>query len=251
MVRGSQNRKNQNTHNLETPQTPLAKKPPTLNNDIPTSSTATSSDYRTADHYKLIEEQEKVIASMQEKIHALEAKLYKLEGRINMTQTLNSHLQNIVDAQDQYSRWSCLVINSMAKPGHEEGDDNSDDVRQVIETLDRECRINQDVIKNNLDKTHSILCPYEYGKQLRIVKFTTESFKETVFRKHKYRRDSYIERQKRSGKPVQIKVKLQPSLTRHQIGLLKFANSQFEGAKNIKFAYADIQGALKAMLNNQ
>ena len=52
MVRGSQNRKSQNTHNQGTPQTPLAKKPPSLNNDIPTSLTATSSD-----HYKLIEEQ--------------------------------------------------------------------------------------------------------------------------------------------------------------------------------------------------
>ena len=187
-----------------------------------------------------------MIASMQEKTHALEAKLYELEGHINMTQTLNSHLQNIVDA-----RRSCLVINSMAKPGHEEGADNSDDVRQVIETLERECGINQDVIKNNLDKKHSILCPYGYGKQLRIVKLTVESFKETVFRKHKYRRNSYIQRQKRSGKPVQIKVKLQPSLTRHQIGLPKFANSQFEGAKTIKFAYADIHGAQKAMLNNQ
>ena len=68
-------------------------------------------------------------------------------------------------------------------------------------------------------------------------------------RKHKHRRNSYIERQKRSGKPVQIKVKLQSLLTRHQIGLLKFANSQLEGAKNIKFAYVDMHSALKAMLN--
>ena len=88
-----------------------------------------------------------------------------------------------------------------------------------------------------------------YGKQLRIVKFTTDNCKETVFRKHKHLRNSYIERQKRSSKPVQIKVKLQPSLTRHQIGLLKLANSRFEGAKTIKFAYADMHGALKAMLN--
>ena len=128
----------------------------------------------------------------------------------------------------------------MAKPEREKGADNSDDVSQVIETLERECGISPDVIKNNLDKTHPIGRPGEYGKQLRTIKFTTDSFKETVFRKHKHRRNSYIERQKRSGKPVQIKVKLQPSLTRHQIGLLKFANSQFEGAKNIKFAYADI-----------
>ena len=47
---------------------------------------------------------------------------------------------------------------------------------------------------------------------------------------------------------MQINVKLQPSLTRHRIGLLKFVNSQFEGAKNIKFAYADMHGTLKVML---
>ena len=126
-----------------------------------------------------------------------------------MTQTVNSHLQNMRGAQEQYSRRSCLVINGMAKPGHEEGADNFDDVKQVIETLEKECGISQDFIKNNLDKTHPIGWPHEYGKQLRIVKFTTDSFKETVFRKHKHRRNLYIERQKRSSKPVQIKMKLQ------------------------------------------
>ena len=70
-----------------------------------------------------------------------------------------------------------------------------------------------------------------------------------MFRKHKHRRNPYIEKQKRSGKPVQIKMKLQPSLTIHWVGLLKFTNSQFEGERNIKFTYADMDGALKAMLN--
>ena len=155
----------------------------------------------------------------------------------------------MVDAQEQYSWRSCLIINGMAKPEHEEGADNSDVVTQVIKTLERECGISPDVIKNNLDKTHPIGHPDEYGKQLRIVKFTMDSFKETVFRKHKHHRKSYIERQKCSGKPVQIKVRLQPSLTRHQIGLLKFANSQSEGAKNIKLTYVDMHSALKAILN--
>ena len=100
---------------------------------------------------------------MQEKIHALEAKVYELEGRINITQTVNSHLQNMVDAQEQYSRRPCLVINCVAKPGREEGADNSDDVKQVIETLERECGISQDNFKNNLDKTHSIGRPDECG----------------------------------------------------------------------------------------
>ena len=40
----------------------------------------------------------------------------------------------------------------MAKPGHEEGADNSDDVKQAIETLEKECGISQDVIKPILIK---------------------------------------------------------------------------------------------------
>ena len=40
-----------NIHNQGTAQTPVAKKPPTLNNEIPTPSTATSSDSQTAGHY--------------------------------------------------------------------------------------------------------------------------------------------------------------------------------------------------------
>ena len=88
MVQGSQNCKSQTTHNQRTPQIPVAKKPPTLNNDGPTSSTATSSDTQTDNYTKLIEEQQKVITSMQEKIHTIEAKVYELEGRINVTQTV-------------------------------------------------------------------------------------------------------------------------------------------------------------------
>ena len=132
--------------------------------------------------------------------------------------------------------WSCLVINGMAKPGQEEGVDNSVDMKQVMETLERGCGIIQDVIKNSPDKMHPTGQPDEYGKQLRIIKFTTDSFQKAVFRKQKHHRNSYIERQKHIGKLVQIKVKLQPSLTRHKIVLPKFADSQFEGAKNIKFA---------------
>ena len=44
-------------------------------------------------------------------------------------------------------------------------------------------------------------------------------------------------------------MKLQPSLTKHQIGLLRFTNFQFEGSKNIKLAYAYKHGALKGKRN--
>ena len=75
----------------------------------------------------------------------------------------------MVDTQEQYSWRPCLVITSMAKSEHEEGADNSDDVKQVIETLERECGISQYVIQDNLNKTHPIGRPEKYGKQLRLV----------------------------------------------------------------------------------
>ena len=59
----------------------------------------------------------------------------------------------MTDAQEQYWWWPCLVINDMAKPGHEQGAHNSDNAKQVIKILKRGHRISQDVIKNNLDKT--------------------------------------------------------------------------------------------------
>ena len=83
----------------------------------------------------------------------------------------------------------------------------------------------------------------EKQEKNHFVKFTTDRFKETVFRKHAHCRNAYIERGKRSVKPFQINVKLQPSLIRYRIGMLKFANSQFEGGKNIIFADADMHGS--------
>ena len=116
MVQGShdhkkkqkKNKKQKTTHKKVTPQAPVAKKLPTLSNVVPTSTTILS-DTRTAGYYQLIEEQQKVTTRMQEKIHALEAEVYKLEGRMKVTQTVNNHLQNMVDdTQEQYSWRSCL-----------------------------------------------------------------------------------------------------------------------------------------------
>ena len=75
-----------------------------------------------------------------------------------------------MDAQEQYSWQSCLIINGMAKLEHEEGADNSDDVSQVVETLERECGISPDVIKNNLDKIKcTIGCPCHMVSNLELL----------------------------------------------------------------------------------
>ena len=60
----------------------------------------------------------------------------------------------MIDAQEQYMRQPYFIMKSMIKPGHEEDTNAFDDVKQVMEALERDCRISQDVIRNNLDKTH-------------------------------------------------------------------------------------------------
>ena len=102
----------------------------------------------------------------------------------------------------------------MAEPENE-----SNDEKLILFRLKEDSRIDEDVIQQNIDKIHLIGQP-EDGKQHRIVKFTSDSFKERVFMKHKQRKKAYTEKQKKANKPVSIRFNLQPSLTKHQLELL-------------------------------
>ena len=53
----------------------------------------------------------------------------------------------------------------------------------------------------------------EEGKLLRIVKFTSYSFKETFYRQHKNNIKIYTSNQRKKELPIKINIKLQPSLT--------------------------------------
>ena len=46
-----------------------------------------------------------------------------------------------------------------------------------------------------------------------------------------------------------MRLNVQPSLSRNRIDLLKKANEAIEGNENFKFAYADMHGNLKLILN--
>ena len=47
-----------------------------------------------------------------------------------------------------------------------------------------------------------------------------------------------------------MRLNVQPSLSRNRIDLLRKANEAIEGNENFKFAYADMHGSLKFVLNN-
>ena len=55
----------------------------------------------------------------------------------------------MIDSQAQYSCRPCLVINGMAEPGNE-----SDDEKLILSRLKKETRIDEDVIKQNINKIH-------------------------------------------------------------------------------------------------
>ena len=62
---------------------------------------------------------------------------------------------------------------------------NKNNLDKVAGTLARESNISKGIIIKNIDKTHPISKTDEKRLQRRIVKFTSDSFKEQVFKKHK------------------------------------------------------------------
>ena len=104
------------------------------------------------------------------------------------------HLEKRLDNQEQYSRQLCLVVNSMMEP--QEEDDHNFNCEKFITTLSKESGIQKD-IKENTDKIHPLGKPDEEGRQLRIVEFTSDSFKETIYRQYKNHIKTYTSNQRK------------------------------------------------------
>ena len=84
-----------------------------------------------------------------------------------------------------------------------------------------------------------------------MIKFTTHSFKEKVFSKHKQNKKNDTEKRKQNPQlKSRIQLNVQPSLSRFQTELLKKANEVIEDNGNFKFVYADMHSNLKFILNN-
>ena len=125
------------------------------------------------------------------RISTLKGKFYELEGRLLINQTVNRHLESMIDSQALYFRRLCLVINEMAEPGNE-----SHDKKLILLRMKEKTIIDEDVIRQNIDKIHPIGQPGD-GKQHRIVKFTSDSFKERVFMKDKQRKKPSLKNKKK------------------------------------------------------
>ena len=157
----------------------------------------------------LLVKQQKDIDYVIKKVRYLEGKISELKGCLFFTQQVNSLSAAKIDCQEHYSRRPCFVISRMNEPDDDINENPtkcSITLKQFVctnrrivwvcltilkftETLARESETNKyimslDVMKN-IDKTYPIDKIDEKGLQRKIVKSTSDSFKEKVFKKHK------------------------------------------------------------------
>lgn len=113
---------------------------------------------------------------------------------------------------------------------------NKEDNKNVIAQVDH--------IKKDVHKIHSVGAP-KYGKQARIVKFTTHNFKERIFLQHRQCKKSV----KKDKRTPMIKLNIRPSPTCQRLALSNRVNGKIQDNDCIKFAFADMHGNLKLILN--
>ena len=182
-----------------------------------------------------------------ERLGRLEGNVSAMKGELAVVRNVNTLLSRQPDEVDSYSRRSCMIVTGLQKPENDEK--NEDDALNVISAVAKEAGIDENDFRKHVDKIHPI-DGARNGNQARIIKFTTHSFKEKVFLQHK--RNKKIDNGKKKKNPKhksQMRLNVQPSLSRNRIDLLRKANEVIEGSKNFKFAYADMHGNLKFVSN--
>ena len=182
-----------------------------------------------------------------ERVGRLEGTVCTMEGELAVVRNINNLHSRQLDEADLYSRRSCMIVTGLRKPLIDEA--NEDDALNVISAVAKEAGIDENDFRKHVDKIHPI-DGARNGNQARIIKFTTHSFKEKVFLQHK--RNKKIDNGKKKKNPKhksQMRLNVQPSLSRNRIDLLRKANEVIEGSKNFKFAYADMHGNLKFVSN--
>ena len=113
----------------------------------------------------------------------------------------------------------------------------------VILAVAKEAEIDEDDFRKHVDKIHPIGGAKTETKR-------DSGFKEKLFLQQK--RNKKIDNAKKKKNPKhksQVRLNVQFSLSRNRIDLLRKANEAIEGNENFKFAYPDVHGNLKFVLN--
>ena len=135
-----------------------------------------------------------------------------MEGELAVVRNINTVLSQQLDEADQYSQRSCTIVTGLRNPGKDET--NDEDSKRVISAIASEAGLNEEEFTKHVDKVHPV-GGTKNGKQSRIIKFTTRSFRKRFFLKHKQNKKNDTEKRKQNPKlksKTQLNVK--PSLSR-------------------------------------
>ena len=212
------------TTNLNNTSTPTKPQPPTLmKTNIP--------------YEELLE----TIARLSKRVSVLEGEMCMLRSELVVSSHVNSVLNAQIDDQEQYSRRSCMIVDGILPTTKESTHDLKLKIQKIItksedpEDLGGKPPISVKQFNEEFDKCHRV-GPVKNGRQSAIVKFKSHGFREEIYRRRKTIT-------KKTGNKLRI------SLTRHRSQLLAKANFLAEQVKRVKFAFADVDGNLRLLLN--
>ena len=90
-----------------------------------------------------------------------------------------------------------MIVTGLRKP--EKDETNDEDSKRVISSISSEARLDKGEFMRHVDKVHAV-GGTKNGKQSKMIKFTTHSFKEKVFLKLKQNKKNEIEKRKQNLK---------------------------------------------------
>ena len=88
-----------------------------------------------------------------------------------------------------------MIVTGLQKPGKDKM--NNEDSKRVIRAIAREAELDKGKFMKHVDKVHPV-GKTKNDKQSRIIKFTTHSFKEKVFLKHKQTRKMTLRKENKT-----------------------------------------------------
>ena len=146
-----------------------------------------------------------------ERVDHLEGNVSTMKGELAVIQNVHTLLSRQLDEADSYSRRSCMIVTGLQKPKDDET--NEDDALNVISAVAKEAGAVENDFRKHVDKIHPI-GGAKNGNQVRIIKFTTYSFKEKVFLQHKQNKKIDNGKKKKNLKhKFQVRLNVQPSLS--------------------------------------
>lgn len=182
----------------------------------------------------LTEQQQIAITELNKKIYTLESKLLQMEGKQIIATKVSTLLRKEIDDLQQYGRRSCMVIAGIPPANNDQAEDTEE---KVIITLASNFNIDENLLRNGIDKAHRLGPKDENNKQATIVKFKTHSMRSKIYRLRKTTRDK--------------RIKLKVSLTKQRQGFLDVANKTVENSPSVEFAFADENGNIRVLLKEK